>query len=68
MRGRIRQMLKRIFGREKMPVKRDWMRLEAGDIAGCRVPYLVHYDYHRYFWNATSGKDRAKVMSHIILN
>ena len=57
-----------LVGFRKLPIKQDWMRLEAGDIAGCKVPYLVHYNYHRYFWNAADGNNKVKVMSHIILN
>lgn len=57
-----------IFQPRKLPIKQDWMRLEAGDIAGCKVPLLVHYEYHRYFWKASKGKEVAHVMTHIILN
>ena len=68
MRDRIRQLIRRLFGVKDLPIRKDWMRLEAGDIAGCRVPYLVHFDYHRYFWTVTSGKDKAHIMYDIILN
>ena len=63
------RMVFKAFGfRQPIKVKHNFVRLEAGDKAGNKVPVLVHYEYHRYFWRATSGNNTKHVITDIVLN
>ena len=49
---------------KKLTVKSDWMGLTIAH----KKHILVRYNYHRYFWTTTIGKDITEIKSHIILN
>jgi len=61
-------VMDKINGRKKLKLKSEFASIQSDSFKGQPWPMVVHYNYHRYFWNATEGKNKRKVMSHIILN
>lgn len=59
----------RAFGfRETLKHRVEIYKIKARSFKGQSLPVFVVYDFHRYFWTATSGKDTKKVITDIVLN